>query len=224
VELLVVLGIIAILVAIAAPLVPSLLRANQLDSSVNTLAGILEEARESATAGNTYIWVVFTDPSATSPATGTWVATIQSQDGTETGIVNPTPPPPWVNTISVPGTTANLILHSKLQNLPGVGIVQLNKLPASLTSPANTKVPTGAYDLILTESSLQWVVTTSASTGLGSNVYFTHAIEFTPNGESHAPAWNSNIQFGLVPSVGPTTNSALFNVSRLTGKTTIFRM
>ncbi len=54
VEMLVVLGIIAILSAIAVPLIPALMRSNTLDSNVQTLTGILEQARETAISGNTY--------------------------------------------------------------------------------------------------------------------------------------------------------------------------
>jgi prepilin-type N-terminal cleavage/methylation domain-containing protein len=225
VELLVVMAIIGILLAVAAPLIPSLLRGNQVDSGINTLSGILEEARETATSGNTYVWVAFTDAPLNSPV-GTWVAVIQSQDGTETGI-NSTVTPSWAASIAVPGNTstpgtANLQLHSKIQNLPGIQIVDANKLAATLISqaPASTAATT------LYENGQTWNITTlqnpSLNTASGvSN--FNHAIEFTPNGEAHVPIWDSNIQFGLVPTLGSSTNSALFNISRLTGKTTVYR-
>jgi prepilin-type N-terminal cleavage/methylation domain-containing protein len=83
IELPTVLAIIAIVASVAVPLVPSLLRGNQFDSNVNTLAGIVEQSREAATARNTYVWVAFTDPPSSSPASGIWVASIKSQDGTE---------------------------------------------------------------------------------------------------------------------------------------------
>ena len=221
VELLVVIAIIAILIGIVSPLVPSLLNANRIDSDVTTLSGILEEARETATANNTYVWVAFTDAPAASPSTGLWVATIQSQDGTETGInTGSVTSPVWTVSITIPGT--NLLLHSKLQNLPGVQIDATGaKVPASVLAKAPSSSP--AY----LQNSLQWTVTTLANTGIGSNVYFTHAIEFTPDGEAHVPTWNSNIQFGIYPAVGTkgaSTNYILYNVTRLTGKAATFRM
>jgi prepilin-type N-terminal cleavage/methylation domain-containing protein len=218
VELLVVLAIIAILVAVVAPLVPSLLRANQLDSSVNTLAGILEEARESATAGNTYIWVAFTNPPPGSPYKGIWVATLQSLDGTETNVNTSTTTTPVWGSITIPSTAApNIQIHSTLQNLQGVQLVSSTTLPTLMA-----KGPAAAQVTQL--AAVSWTVTTLANTSAGPGVSFQYAIEFTPNGEAHVPTWNSNIQFGLVPSVGPTTNSVLFNVSRLTGKTTVYRL
>ena len=225
VELLVVLAIMAIIIAISAPFVPGLLKANSMDANINTLAGILEEAREAAAAGNTYIWVAFTDPPASSPSVGTWVATLQSQDGTETGVLNSSSSPPWANSITVPGTTPDLALHGKLQNLPGVKIVDASSLSATLTAQAPSTSITTLYE----PTGLQWNVTTLATTGMGSGVYFTHAIEFTPSGEAHVPVWSgnpwsSNTQFGLVPATGPKTNSVLFNISRLSGKATAYRM
>jgi prepilin-type N-terminal cleavage/methylation domain-containing protein len=220
VELLTVLTIIGILSAITVPLIPLLLKGNQLDSSVNTLSGILEQARETAISANTYVWMAFTDAPANSP-TGTWVATIQSQDGTETGInTSVTSTPVWNTTITVPGN--NLQLLSKLQNLPGVKIVNYNDptMTSSLTSQAPTSTTTTG---IFFTTALQWTVTPLQNTSAGSGIYFTHALEFTPNGEAHVPTWKSNIQFGLIPTMGSTVNAVLFNVSRLTGKLTVYR-
>jgi prepilin-type N-terminal cleavage/methylation domain-containing protein len=242
VELLVVLGVMAIILAIVSPLVPSLLRANQFDSNVNTLSGVLEEAREAATAGNTYIWVAFTDPVAAAPGNGIWVATIQSQDGTDSGINSGTATVPnWQTALTFPGTT--FLLHSKVQNLPGVeiigdpaaGALTLSTINGNIAASATAKTPQGpippAYVAgISIQGGLGWTVSTLANVNTGGATAgnFNHAIEFTPNGEAHVQAWNANIQFGVVPTVGTgaaqTNNAALFNISRLTGKTTVYRM
>ena len=103
VEILVVLAILAIMAAIAAPMITSLLRGNQVDSSIVTLTGVMEQAREAAMSGNTYVWVAFT-PTNSIAANGIWVATIQSEDGTESP-VNYTITPSWVTTampLSIP--------------------------------------------------------------------------------------------------------------------------
>ena len=210
---------------------PALLRANQLDSSVGTLSGILEEARESAISGNTFVWVAFTDPPASSPVSGTWVATFQSQDGTESAVNTGTPTAPsWTTTLTVP--SSSLIIHNKLQNLPGVAVVSF----ATLTSANSTLT---AKDPAVTPQDLQgagaspatplhWTMTSLSSTGMPANTYFTKAIEFTPDGQAHVQTWNSNIVFGLEASVGAAAtvskNCVLFNISRLTGKTTVYRL
>jgi prepilin-type N-terminal cleavage/methylation domain-containing protein len=240
VELLVVLAIIGILTAIVSPLVPSLLRGNQLDSSVNTLAGILEEARETATASNTYIWVAFTDPISSSPGKGIWVATLQSLDGTETIASTSTFTPLTQATGTVTSTAAsNLALHSAVVNLPGVQVISgiattptLQSVNTAITASANAKTPAGqippsypsaATSLLDWPSTSGWTITT-LKTGLSTTATFTHFIEFTPDGEAHVPTWNSNIQFALVPSTGVQTNAALYNITRLTGRATVFRM
>jgi type II secretory pathway pseudopilin PulG len=232
VELLVVLGIVAIMAAIVSPLIPSLLRGNQMDSNVNALAGILDEAREAAMAGNTYIWVAVTDPIAGSPGGGVWVATFQSLDGTEAQS-STISSAPWNATLTLPG--GNLQLHNKLQNLPAVEVVvdpptisgapTLQSINTAVTASANASTPARptppAYPAAAT--SLQGG-TTSWTVSAGGSRTFVHVIEFTPNGEAHVPTWSANIQFALVPAIGKTTNSVLFNVSRLTGKATVYRM
>jgi hypothetical protein len=200
-------------------LIPSLLRGNQMDANVSTLSGILEQARETATANNTYVWVAFTDPPSASSPVGIYVATIQSIDGTESPI-NTTVTPSWATIATIPGTNLNLL--GKIQNLPGVTIVDNNNaaLPAAMLAAA----PPAASAQNLFETSMQWTVTPLQYTSLGTGHYFTHAIEFTPDGEAHVPTWSSNIQFGLTPSLGTaSSNPVLFNVSRLTGKTTVYR-
>ena len=215
IELLSVLVIIAIISALAFTSIPLMLKANQIDSSAAVVTGILDLAHEAAISSNTYVWVAFTDPSANSSFHGIWVATILSQDGTESPINTGTASAPiWATSITIPGN--NLQLLNKIQSLPGVSIVDATALPSALTSQA----PASATALF--EGSVTWTVT-PLQNSTSSTIYFTHAIEFAPNGNAHVPTWNSNIQFGLVPIQGSTTNAILFNVSRFTGKATSYR-
>jgi hypothetical protein len=62
------------------------------------------------------------------------------------------------------------------------------------------------------------------ATGMSATTPFTHAIEFTPNGEAHVPTWSSNIQMGFYPATGAVNNYLLVNLSRLTGRATMFRL
>ena len=215
-EMLTVLAIVSILAATSAQLVPLLFRANQVDVNVVTLSGILEQAREAAVSNDTFVWVAFT---GNANNTGTWVATLQSQDGTDSIA--------WATTgIAVPGTPTLVQLLNKLQNLPGVTIVDASSsaLPALLTSQASA---VGNATPLFEPSGMQWTVTPLQNTSAGPGIYFTHAIEFAPDGEAHVPGtsgtWYSNIQFGLIPTKGVTSNAQLFNVSRVTGKVTVYR-
>jgi len=224
VELLVVMGIIAILAAIAVPLIPSLLKANVVDSNVATLQGILEQARETAISSSSYVWVAFTDPSTTTPGDGIWVATFQSQDGTESP-VNTTLTPAWLTTLTVP--SANLQMVTKPQNLAGMKIVDPNysTVPTSLTNLAASAGGVTNPATLFEPTGMQWTVSsTQYSEGNNATTYYTHAVEFTPDGEAHVQTWTSNIDFVMVPSSGSNTNNdVLMNLSRLTGKLTVYR-
>jgi len=231
VELLVVILIIAILTAIAVPLIPSLLKANVVDEDVATLSGILEQARETAISRTTYVWVAFTDPPASTPGDGIWVATIQSVDGTEAPI-NTTVAPSWATSVTIPSAASvNLQMVSKLQNLPGIAITNWLYLPAAVTNlataaPYNITNPAPLFETnTVSNSKTQWTVSSvQFSEGNSATTYFTHVIEFTPNGEAHVMTWNSNIEFGMIPSTGTSTNNdVLLNLSRFTGKLTVLR-
>jgi prepilin-type N-terminal cleavage/methylation domain-containing protein len=219
VELLVVMGIIGVLVAIVVPLIPSIMRSNTMNQNVSTVSGVLEQAREAAVAQNTYVWVAFTTPVSGQPANGIWVATFQSQDGTETGInTSTTSTPNWTNTATIPGT--NLQLQSKMKNLPGVQIQATSALADSLSTNLPTVLPTSL------QTNLQWnVAPNSLTQGYTAADVFSQAIEFTPDGEAHTGSANAYnyIQFGLVPTIGSTTNSAAFSVSKITGHATVYR-
>ncbi len=223
IELLVVIGIMAIILAIASPYVPGLLRGNQFDANVNNLTGILDEAREAATANNTYVWVAFTGTATTTTTSGIWVMTFQSQDGTETNInTGSSTSPTWATGLAITGTaTPNLVLHSKLLNLPGL---QIDPTLAKNPGVVGT-VPTTYTTLAGQPTNLAWTVSNMGATGLAATTPFNYAVEFTPNGEAHVPTWSSNIQVGFYPAQGPSTpnNYALVNLSRLTGRATIFR-
>jgi prepilin-type N-terminal cleavage/methylation domain-containing protein len=225
IELLVVIAIIAIMAAIISPLIPGLLRANQMDANLAKLSGILEQARESALSQSTYVWVAFTDPPTANLTSGTWIAVFKSIDGTEAASSSLSSP--WVatGTLTIPG--GNLAMASKLQNLPGVKYVSLANfgasLPASLVANASSTYPSSTVaDLFAVPTGVTWTVTPMQNAGVGT-VNFTHALEFTPDGEAHVQAWSTNMEFGLAPVNGSNTDSVIFNISRLTGKSTTFR-
>ncbi|MCE0523980.1 MAG: prepilin-type N-terminal cleavage/methylation domain-containing protein [Methylacidiphilales bacterium] len=232
VEMLVVLGIIGIIAAIAVPLIPSLLKANVVNQNVATLSGILEQARETAISGNTYVWVAFYNPPATSPRSGTWVATFDSVDGTDPISPNQNG---WSNTLTVPGPigSTSLQLVSKLQNLSGAQITNSGALPDGLTTLAtNAGITNPASPFQPTPTTpTAWTVTPLQNTdGYSSTSPYTiYVIEFTPDGEAHTQPvtpgqWYGDIAFGMVPSVGASTNDdVLMNLSRLTGRVTVFR-
>src|SRR6266853_20295 len=88
IEMLVVMGIIAILMALLAPAFTSLKSAGDVTGAAYTIKGVLDTARTYAKANNTYTWVGFfeEDVSSTTPgAAGVGrlvVSVVASNDGT----------------------------------------------------------------------------------------------------------------------------------------------
>ena len=90
VELLVVVGIIALLMVLVAPAFTSIKSAGDVTSAAYTLKGVLDTARTYAKANNTYAWVGFfeedvSQPSTTPATTGTGrvvMSIVASKDGT----------------------------------------------------------------------------------------------------------------------------------------------
>ena len=128
-------------------------RPNQLNADVATLSGILDQAREAATSGNSFVWVAFADPPAADKANGLWVATIETQDGTGSPI-NTTVMPAWLTSVTIPGP--NLAMEMKIDRLPGVQLVDAaaGALPSGLLS----KAPTSATPLFEPQQ-MEWTIT-----------------------------------------------------------------
>src|SRR6266550_2938878 len=91
VELLIVIGIIAVLLVLIAPAFTSLKSAGDVTSAAYTIKGVLDTARTYAKANNTYTWVGFyeenvanpTSPNSSTPAVGRVIMSIvASKDGT----------------------------------------------------------------------------------------------------------------------------------------------
>ena len=233
VELLTVIAIIAILSAIAVPLIPSLLRSNTQDAGVAQLSGILEQAREEANSKDTYVFVMFTNASMNSPV-GTYIGIFESKDGTE---VPSNGTSAWAPS-SQTWPSSNYQLMSPIIHLNGLAVLPNSSANAPLLSdvitdvvnelkvsnnnplpPQNTGTDTTIASPI--QSGLNWTY----NAGYQSFI-FTDAIEFTPDSEVHASStgWYSNAQFGVVPTVGNATNNAVvYNMGRLTGTTAVYR-
>jgi type II secretory pathway pseudopilin PulG len=103
IELLVVIGIMALLMVLVAPAFNNLKGANDVTSAAYTIKGALEQARTYAMANNTYTWVGFFEedgsiPSTNPPTPGNGrlvMSIVASTDGTNvygssTGSIDPT--------------------------------------------------------------------------------------------------------------------------------------
>src|SRR5216110_1610277 len=89
-ELLIVIGIIALLLALIAPAFTTIKSGTDVTSAANTIKGVLDQARTYAKANNTYTWVGFFEEDvsqpSTNPATGGTgrivMSVVASNDGT----------------------------------------------------------------------------------------------------------------------------------------------
>jgi type II secretory pathway pseudopilin PulG len=93
-ELLIVIGIIALLLVLVAPAFTTIKTAGDVTSAAYTVKGVLDTARTYAQANNTYAWVGFFEEDASQPATpGTGrvvLSIVASKDGTT--VYNPNNP------------------------------------------------------------------------------------------------------------------------------------
>ena len=222
VELLVVIAIIAILLGASAALVPSMLHGNQMNSDVTTLQGILEEARETALASNTYVYVGFTTPAANPTASapdGVSVIAFESQDGLD--VLNN-----FANSATLPQNDLQML--NRIQRLPGVQIVDVGNVlvtASGYTPPTANGTPVDLGGLSTSGTTITWKFTTT------STLTFACGFEFCPNGEAkvpvsaNPPTWYDEFQFALAPAVKGLNGKdvAVIRISRVTGKATIYR-
>src|SRR6266480_8137311 len=68
-EMLVVMGIIAILMVLLAPAFTSIKSAGDVTGAADTVKGVLDQARTYAKANNTYTWVGFYEEDVSTPST-----------------------------------------------------------------------------------------------------------------------------------------------------------
>ncbi len=144
VELLVVIGIVALLMALIAPAFTNIKSGTDVTSAAYTIKGVLDTARTYAKANNTYVWVGFKevdvsrDASVSPQIDGTGrvaIASVASKDGTRgydvtnNSLSNPT----WTNY----NNGANLAAVGKLQHLDNV------HLATTLNGPSNPPPTTG---------------------------------------------------------------------------------
>lgn len=244
VELLTVLTIMAILAALSALMVASLNGSHRFSSSLDQIAGILEQARTYATGQDTYVWVVFYpyDPSTLTPPDGSGdalcVAVFASNDGTDPVNWTPTTINLASGTASVSGTTLSQVLkHSSFKQIAirtenyftqGTGDSQISSLPSSAgtspTGPASLPLfqitfnGTGAAPITLPST-----IPSDAATDQPVSV-----IQFTPTGAarvSGSPVDAIWIDFQQAKAKGvlQAQNIAALRVNGLTGMATIYR-
>jgi prepilin-type N-terminal cleavage/methylation domain-containing protein len=218
IEMLVVMGIIAILMVLVAPAFTSLKSAGDVTGAAYTVKGVLDQARTYAMANNTYTWVGFYEenvsnpsPNSATPAIGRVVMSIvASKDGTTIysgGLTSP----------AVELDPTRLIQVGKLTKIDNVHLKTF--ADGSGTAPAETFATRPAAGLNTARigdtspdnpslSPFRYPVGSPPPT---TQYSFTKAVQFSPLGEARIDNNNYSlktvIEIGIEPTHGTTLDA-----------------
>jgi Tfp pilus assembly protein FimT len=238
VELLVIVGIIAVLLVLIAPAFTYIKGGTDVTSAAYTIKGVLDTARTYAKANNTYTWVGFMeadvsrDASVSPQISGTGrvaIAIVASKDGTRgyditnTSLSNPA----WTSY----NNGANLVAVGKLQHLENV------HLAGTLTMAGNMARPSVPSNYIIGNAAtasitpFDWPLGSALN---GGQYSFQKVINFDPQGVARIQyATNTDTispytEVGLQQTHGTTVdannpNVVAIQVSGVGGNVTVYR-
>jgi type II secretory pathway pseudopilin PulG len=225
--MLVVISIMALLTAIAAPALMGPTSSGRMNSNLLQLSGLLEQARQYAIAQNTYVWVAFAPGTDSTGLKTLSVALVVSNDGTD-----PASPSSWAGYSYGTAPSPQFSLISKIVTLRQISLLNagtfgttvmpsLPTTPAPVTSTGNSVAGMNSSGSgIGTYFNLQIPGTATTQT-------FTEAVQFTPTGEVRN---GSNpvdlVELDCQPEKGTsadTNNVAVIRVNGLTGESVIYR-
>jgi prepilin-type N-terminal cleavage/methylation domain-containing protein len=218
VELLVVLGIVAILSSILLSSISGTKSSRELTKAAYDIQGVLEQARTLAMASGTYTWVgFFEEDPGKQGATGTGqvvISVVASADGTKLyNVASPVPQLP----------SASLTQVAKLLRIANLHLDVVTA--AAITRPS---VPAAVYQV----ASVNFVNSPTFLYPLtGATQYtFSHIIQFSPQGDATriADVPTQLIEIGLRPTHGNTvattsTNVAAIQIAGIGGHVTLYR-
>ena len=235
VELMLVIGIIAILMVLIAPAFTSIKTGNDVTTAAYTIKGVLDTARTYANANNTYVWVGFYEenvsqpsPNSTTPKIGRLVMSIvASNDGT------------IIYTSSAPGTIdpTRLLQVGKLTKIDNVHLWTHTDTPLTPTGSTFGTRPNVPSTYCIGDTNpagtlFQYPVGSPAPTAQYS---FLKGVQFSPGGvaqiinstTSYSPQTAAEI--GLEPTHGNVAPSSIpanvvaIQLTGIGGNVTIYR-
>jgi len=194
VELLIVIGIIAVLLVLIAPAFTSLKSAGDVTSAAYTIKGVLDTARTYAKANNTYTWVGFAGSVGPNtpppPITGqVEVAIVASKDGTNLWSANVALPP------------ASLIQVGKMITLNNIHIGDTG-VPSGNGTEFESRETVDSDHRISTSANTPYPFTVQQTT-------FNKWIQFSPRGEALVHGGLFSIVKAAEVGVLPTHGTAL---------------
>lgn len=221
-ELLVVIGIIALLMVLVVPAFTNIKSAGDASSAAYTIKGVLDTARTYAKANNTYTWVGFFEEdastSSTNPATAgngrIVMSIVASKDGTQvyTSVASPAADMDAAGTRLLQVGKLVKLDNMHLQTFPnGTGAVPANTFPTRPPvpggSPDNAKIgDTSPPD------SLRYFHYPPTGTEAAAQYKFRKMIQFSPRGECRPQ--NDNYEMRAIMEVGfqPIRGTAVSSV------------
>ncbi len=213
-ELLVVIGIIALLLVLIAPAFTNMKSAGDVTSAAYTIKGVLDTARAYAKANNTYVWVGFYEEnvstSSQNPATAgvgrVVMSIVASKDGTI--IYDPSS--------LAPIDATRLIQVGKLTKIDNVHLWTHTDAPSGTGSTFDTRPPVmSAYTIGDTTPSpsstyFQYPVGNPAP---ALQYTFVKAVQFSPGGDARINNNTSSLQtaaeVGLEPTHGAVSPTSI---------------
>lgn len=202
-ELLTCVAILGILAAASAPAFTSLVRGNDVSSSLQTLGGVLESARQYAITKNTHVWVAFSDVDPADEQPKVSIAVVSSRTGDD--IL------PWTTDVIDLSTYSNLELVDKVQALPGVKLMDPDLITVHCTKNTNA---TAVRNL----EHVAWDIVVA-----GKSRRFTYALQFAPSGETRVGELSHSVELGLTQALGESRNAAIVRVTGITGRVIVLR-
>jgi prepilin-type N-terminal cleavage/methylation domain-containing protein len=204
-ELLAVLGIMAVLAAVSLPISLGFLRAMRLTSASQSVVGLIEEARAKALAGQNYVWLGLSQDSARK---GVWVVLLDSGKAPS-------------------AASTDLRLLSKPVFLEGMALKEAGQIAGMAEAIPELSDPATDDVLKLGEGSGVDPFSPIASpAGMGGASHFDRLVLFSPRGEALARKNNFSrwIVIGMAPEDGAGQNAAVFQISGLTAQCVAHRL
>jgi len=209
VELLIVIGIIAVLLVLIAPAFTTIKSGTDVTSAAYTIKGVLDTARTYAKANNTYTWVGFfeedvSQPSANPPVAGTGrivISTVASKDGSELYT-----PPLSGPAVDLDDGGTKLLQVGKLIKLDNMHLRTFpNGIGTGDTFPTRPAIPGGSPDNAKIgdtspDPSLRYFHYPATGTEAAAQYKFRKMIQFSLRGECRPQ--NDNYEMRAVIEVG----------------------
>jgi type II secretory pathway pseudopilin PulG len=215
-ELLIVIGIIALLLVLIAPAFTTLKSAGDITTAAYTIKGALDTARTYAKANNTYTWIGFAGSIGATVTGQVQIAVVASKDGTNLGT--------GVNIVGPPSDiTAGVTPIGKLLRIDNIDIGDTGVPTNDGTEFGNRPTVDPAYR-VSASGNTDYPFTVQ-------QVTFNRWIRFSPRGEAVVKGGATQIaryaEVGVLPTYGATLavtpNIAAVQISGFGGDVRIYR-